>query len=107
MGRRYHKRCVQAFSDLTSSYLVEGPAQVDTEFTCVQTYVRIGSPAEILTQTHWKLIGRSMTAPPPVLSPSSILLPPTSHSNIIPAWKNSVRIQKTPLFQLLYIFKIA
>jgi hypothetical protein len=32
-----------------------------------------GSPAEIQTPAHWNLIGHSMTAPPPVLSPSSIL----------------------------------
>ena len=35
-----------------------------------------GSPVGIQTPSHWNLIGRSMTAPPPVLSPSSILLPP-------------------------------
>jgi hypothetical protein len=27
-----------------------------------------GSPAEIQTPTHWKLIGHSMTAPPPVIA---------------------------------------
>jgi hypothetical protein len=43
------------------------------------------SPAEI--QVHWNLIGRRMTAPPPVLSPSSILPPPESHGAFIPANK--------------------
>ena len=33
------------------------------------------SPAEIQTQTHWNLIGRSMTAPPLVSSPSNIIPP--------------------------------
>jgi hypothetical protein len=38
-----------------------------------------GSPAEIQTTTRCSLIGSSMTAGTPVLSPSSLLLPPLSH----------------------------
>jgi hypothetical protein len=36
------------------------------------------SPVEIQTPTHVNLINHSMTASPPVLSPSRILLPPFS-----------------------------
>jgi hypothetical protein len=35
-----------------------------------------GRPEEIQTPKRWNLIDLSMTAPPPVLSPSSILPPP-------------------------------
>jgi hypothetical protein len=38
-----------------------------------------GSPVEIQTPTQWNLIDRSVTAPPPVLSPSSIPPPRWSH----------------------------
>jgi len=37
-----------------------------------------GSPVELQTPTHVNLINHSMTTSPPVLSPSSILLPPFS-----------------------------
>jgi hypothetical protein len=60
--------------------IVEGPAQVGIEYTCGQLRMYIKeSPAEIKIPTHWNQIGRSMTAPPPVLSPSSILPPPSFH----------------------------
>ena len=52
-----------------------------------------GSPVEIQTRTHWNLKGRSMTASPRVLSPSSIL-PPPSHFAFIPSRKNSARLSK-------------
>jgi hypothetical protein len=39
---------------------------------CIQS-----SPVEIRTPTHCNLIYRSMTAPPPVLSPGRILPPPS------------------------------
>jgi len=51
-----------------------------------------GVTTDTQTPTHWNLIGRSMVAPPRVLSPSSILPPPTSHCAIIPARKNSLRV---------------
>jgi len=50
------------------------------------------------------LIGRPMTAPPPVLSPSSILLLPTSHCALIPVTRNSARISKIPLTQFFVAF---
>ena len=42
-------------------------------------YIQVG-PADIRTPTPWNLIGLTMTAPPPVLSPSSILPSPSSHN---------------------------
>jgi hypothetical protein len=47
-----------------------------------------GSPIEIQTATHWNLIGCTMTAPQPVLSPISILPPFPSYFALIPARKN-------------------
>jgi hypothetical protein len=44
-----------------------------------------GSPVEIQTPTQQNLIGRSKTAPPPVLSPSGTPPPPSSHWAFIPA----------------------
>jgi hypothetical protein len=43
------------------------------------------SAGEIQTSAPWNLIGRSITAPPRVLSPSSILPPFSSHCAFIPA----------------------
>jgi hypothetical protein len=43
--------------------------------------------------THWNMIGRNMTSPPPVLSPSSIL-PPSSHCVFIIARKIWCAFQK-------------
>jgi hypothetical protein len=65
-----------------------------------------GSPAHIRTPTHWKLIGSSMTAPPPVLPLSTILPQPSSHCAFITARKNSACVPKI-LFQLFPYFKIA
>jgi len=54
-----------------------------------------GEQVEIHTSTHRNLLDRSMTAPPPVLSPSSILLPPSSHSAFISAVRHSVVVRKS------------
>jgi len=59
-----------------------------------------GSPAEIQTPTHLKLIGRIMTGPPHVLSPVGILPPPSSHCASILARKNPARIPKVLLFHM-------
>jgi hypothetical protein len=40
------------------------------------------SPAEIQAQTHWNLIGRSTTFPPPVLSPNIIPLRRTTYKDV-------------------------
>jgi len=45
------------------------------------------SPSEIQTPAPWKVIGYSITAQPPVLSPSSVLPPLSSHCSFIPATK--------------------
>jgi len=57
--------------------------------------------------TQCNLIGRSMTAPPPVISPSSILPPPSSPRAFIPAAKNLVCVSKTLLFQFFTILETA
>jgi hypothetical protein len=95
----YTKLLIQALPDLCNSYVLEGLGQV--EFCASQKWVYIrsttmylhGSPAEIQTPAHWNLISCSTTAPPPVVSPSSILRPPSSHCAFIPARKNSMRFK--------------
>jgi len=54
---------------------------------------------------YWNVIGRSMTAPPPVLSPSSNLPPLSSHCALIPATKISARISKILPVHLLALKK--
>jgi hypothetical protein len=44
--------------------------------------------------TRWSLIGRSMTAPPPVLSPSIIVPPLPSHWAFTAGRNNSARVEK-------------
>jgi hypothetical protein len=51
---------------------------------------------------HWNLIGCSMTAPLPMLSPSSILPPLSSHCALIPARTYSARLSKLSLLPTLY-----
>jgi hypothetical protein len=48
----------------------------------------LGSPLENQIPTHWNMTDFSMTAQPLVLSPSSILLPHSSHCAFTPASKN-------------------
>jgi hypothetical protein len=55
---------------------------------------------DIQTKKHWSLIGRSITAPPPVLSRSSILRPPSSPCAFIPIEEKIRRAFKKILFQL-------
>jgi len=54
---------------------------------------------------HCKPIRRRMTAVPPVLSPSSILLP-SSHCAYIPARKNSARILENVIIWFFTVLKI-
>jgi hypothetical protein len=56
-------------------------------------YIKLG-PAEIHTLTQQKLVGRSMTVPPPVLSPSSILTPHSSQCSFSTARKKFVHFSK-------------
>jgi len=53
-------------------------------------FIRV-SPVEIQSPTHWNMIGDSMAARPPVLSPSNILPPCSPHGAFIPARRISAR----------------
>jgi hypothetical protein len=64
-----------------------------------------GGTVEI--QTHWKLTDCSMTAPQHVLSPSSILPPPSSHCAFIPARKNCAPLKKAIFLKKLLFLKSA
>jgi hypothetical protein len=87
--------------------------------TSVSTHVRIQftfghlcvsrhwSSVDILTAKRWNLIGHCMTSPLPVLSPSSILLPHSSHCSFISARKDSGCVWKMLLFKFFYVFKTA
>jgi hypothetical protein len=65
-----------------------------------------GSQAEIQIPTHWNLIGSSMNALPPVLSPSNILPPPLSHCAFIPARKNSAPFKNSIISMFFLLSKI-
>lgn len=68
-------------------------AQVGNEYTYVQLYMYVqGRQTDIQTPTHRNLTGRSMTAPAPMLSPSSILPPRSSNCAVIPPRKNSMGV---------------
>jgi len=74
------------------------------EYTHGQIDVFIDNgPAEIQTPTHWNPIGHSLTALPPVLSPSSILTLPWSLCAFMVARRNSARFF---LFLIIFLFKI-
>jgi len=77
----------------------EGPAQVGILYTWGQPYLRIkGSPGDIHAPAHWNPIGCNVSAVPSVLSPSSILVPPSSHCVFSIGRKNLVHILKIFLF---------
>lgn len=61
--------------NLHSSYILEGRAVVGFQRTRGQLHMYVqGSLMSVLQ--YWNPIGHSMTTPPPLLSPSSIFLPP-------------------------------
>jgi len=75
--------------DLRSSYVAEGPAPVNGivyRYDIVYEEMEM-SPVEIRIPAHWTLIACSQTAPPLVLSPSTIL-PSSSHCAFVPTRKN-------------------
>jgi len=77
-------------------------AQVGIEYTYGQLRMYIQeSPAQIHTPLYWNLNARSMTAPTPVLSPSSTLPPPSSHSVFIPRRNKIWRFSKMLLLVFL------
>lgn len=79
--------------------------QVETEYTRNQKYGYVKwSAVEIKPPTPWILISGSMTAPPPVLSPSRILQTPRSHCAFIRATKNSGRFSE--MFFEFFVFLI-
>ena len=68
-------------------------APVRTQYihTYGQLRTRIqSSPTDIQTPTHRNLIGRSMSAPPPMLSLISTLLPVPSHCDSTPPWEKKL-----------------
>jgi len=79
---------LQTLPDWRNSSAPEGLAQV--QFCASRNWLYIWSSMYIQANSiHWNLIGRSTTALPPVLSPSSILPATLSDCAHIPAWKNS------------------
>ena len=83
------------------SYVPEGQAKIGIECVCLCVCIYIWSLActqgrwsKIQTRAHWNLNGRSITAPRPVLSPSSILTQPSSHFAVIPARSKLVPVSK-------------
>ena len=65
-----------------------------------------GSAVKIQSPTQWNLIGRNITAPPPVASPSSNL-PPPSYCAFIAARETWHVFQKMLPFKFFYFLKIA
>jgi len=92
------------------TYVPEGPAQVEL---CgvrkkyihreLHTGMENGVRIKIQTPTHWNLIGRSMTAPPPKLSPSSIL--PSTFAQFRPQSDNA-KIRSIARISFLHLFTI-
>jgi hypothetical protein len=77
-------------------------AQRSTEYVHGPLYIcEQRSLVEIQTPTHWNLIGRHMTAPLPVLLPSSILTHPAAQCAYMHVRKNYVHVSKMLLFNFL------
>jgi hypothetical protein len=73
--------------------------EVGTEYSYGHIYVYIqGKPVEMQTPTHWKFFGSGITAPPPLLSPSSILSSPLPRCTIVPARKNTACCKNVTFF---------
>ena len=101
---------VRTLSGLSSSFTFRiirrksNFAQVTIEYTYDQLCMYIkGSPTEIQTPTHWKLIGRTINDPPPVLSPSSILPPLSPHRDFILWRQNKARVSKCYYFSIFFL----
>lgn len=60
-----------------------------------------GTPVELHSQTHWNLIGYSVTAPPPPSFPP----PPPSHYAVISTRKSSAGFSKLLLFRFISYYK--
>jgi len=80
-------------------------APVRIQYRCGQLYMyTVGSPVKNQIPTQWNMIDFSMTAQPLVLSPSSILLSPSSHCAFTPASKKfgACLIKLLPQFITLF-----
>jgi hypothetical protein len=78
-------------------------AQIEIECTYYQIYVYKRESIKIQTPLQWNMIGLSTSAPPSVLSPSSILPPRSSYGNFIYARENASRVSQMLLFQLIFL----
>jgi len=93
---------------ISNSYALEGPGQVGIEDSDSLLYMFTqGRPADIQTPTQWNLTGCSGTTLPPMLSPSSILPSPSTHSAFTPWSKNLACISTMFLFKFLSFYKTA
>jgi hypothetical protein len=79
-------------------------SKLSTAYILSIIYAYTRSPVEIRTPTLWNLIGRSMTAPQPVLSPNSILPPHSTHCAFILTRKISASAAKMLSIQFIYLF---
>jgi len=64
----------------------------------------MGEELKTETQTRFKVIDRSVTQSPPVLSPSSIPPPPSSHYAFVSIRKNIRRDFQKPYFFIVLLF---
>ena len=98
-GDKFSERCVLKF---ILPYVPEVPVQVGIEYVCDQLYMYIQvGPVEIQTPTRRNLIGRTTTALPVVLSPSSMFPPPSSDGVFFPARKIPHDFQKNFIIFLI------
>ena len=100
-------RVYRQFPDLRNSHVPEdleqGEVCTSSNWVCKWPAV---CATNVKTPTHWKLVGRSMTVPPPVLSPSSILRSLSSHCTFIPIGeKFGARLKL--LLHFVKVFEIA
>ena len=76
--------------------------QIETECTNGQIYVYKSESIKIQTPIQWNVIGLSTSAPPSVLSHSSIFPPRSSYCNTISARKNAACVSQMLLFQFIF-----
>jgi hypothetical protein len=82
-------------------------AQIGIEYAFAKLYVHIeGIRFDIQTPAHWRMIGRNITAPPPVVSPNSNLPQPSSHLASFQQGKTCRSCQKY-CFKILTVVRIA
>jgi hypothetical protein len=105
------RRYIHTLPDLRNIYVTEGTTQV--EFWPSWNWVLLGSTVCVnKRELSWnpnsntlKPDGRSMTAPPLVLSPSSILSPHSIHCAFIPRKENSASFKNfISIFFLTFFF---